>query len=302
MMSARATIRSTLLICALLLQASVVNALDITDGDVVVRNLGSYGFTAGSSFLSFDSGATDQLYQMYGYLGNANGVVAVRNANFNVVSAIAGSGATATSTVDLDPAGATALGLAAGDVRIQYTFGLVDDTGAADADGFTWDVSLTNLSSGVLDLVFYSYLDLDLDGAGDYADDTAVANVNRIVVSDSSPTSTTQFVWLASGAGAADHFEVQAYPATRNLLNGMGSAGDLSDSLSNFGPDDFSAAFQYNLSLAAGASVNLGLGAIATAPEPGTAVLLILGLAGLHLAGSQRSRRHARRAENRTRS
>ena len=63
-------------------------AIDITAGDVVVQNLGSYGFTSNNSVLSYDSGGTDELYQMFGYLGNANGVARVAPNDFNVVSAI----------------------------------------------------------------------------------------------------------------------------------------------------------------------------------------------------------------------
>jgi hypothetical protein len=276
--SRRAILTALLLVCALV--PSSARALDIIWGDVAVVNLSEFGFTANDSELSFDSGTTDQLYQMYGYLGNANGVVAVDASSFDIVSAIVGSGATASSVISLGSSGATALGLAAGDVRIDYAFELIDDTSSFDDDGFQWDVQLTNTSGSALDLVFYSYLDLDLDGSGDFDDDQAIATPYSITVTDSSPGSTTEFVWRASNGGPADHFEVAAYASVRTKLNNMTSAQDLADTGANFGPADFTGAFQYNISLAPGASLNLGAGTVFT-PEPSTGLLVMGGLIAL---------------------
>lgn len=272
---ARSTLRA-LWLC-LLLAPSAASALDITWGDVVARNLGEYGFTANNSELSFDDGTTDQLYQMYGYLGNANGVVAVDASSFDIISGISGSGATAGSTLGLGTGGASALGLGAGDVRIDYAFELVDDISVYDDDGFQWDVQITNTSLSALDLVFYSYLDLDLDGSADYGDDQAVATAYSITVTDASPTSDTEFTWRASNGGQADHFEVSAYASVRTKLNNMTSAQDLADTAANFGPADFTGAFQYNITIAAGESINLGAGTVFT-PEPSTGLLVLSGL------------------------
>jgi len=65
----RSPLRRTSLLaaCAVLLLAAPSRALDITSGDVIVQNLGSHGFTANNSFLSYDGGATDELYQMFEY-------------------------------------------------------------------------------------------------------------------------------------------------------------------------------------------------------------------------------------------
>ncbi len=118
-----------------LLAASDVNALNMTLGDVRAQNLGSYGFNATNSVLSFDSGTTDQLYQMYGYLGNANDVLAITGTYFSVASAITQVGpGVATSSLLLNAAGATALGLTAGALRVDYTFTLIDDVSASDWD------------------------------------------------------------------------------------------------------------------------------------------------------------------------
>jgi len=269
--------------------ASPSVALDITDGDVVVQNLGSFGFTANNSVLSFDGGATDQLYQMFGYLGTASGVERVNGTSFSVLTPLAAVGPTATSVLELNATGAAALGLNAGDVRIEYTFELVNDTSALDIDGFTWDFTITNQSTGSLDLTFYSYLDLDLDGAADFGDDIATADLQRILVTDAD--STTRYYWNASNSGTADHFAVQQYPTVRNFLDGLSTVTDLSDSAASFGPADFTAAYQYDFTIAAGASAGNGVGSISPVPEPATAVLLGLGLAGLAHGGRARPER-----------
>lgn len=258
-------------------------ALNMNFGDVRVRQLSSHGFTANNSELSFDSGATDQLYQMYGYLGTATGTAAVTTTNFNTSSAIAQTvPGTAASSLLLNATGAADLGLAAGSVQIDYTFTLVNDTSAADLDGFLWDVTITNLGLVDLDLVFYQYLDLDLNETA--TNDVASASATRITVSDG--TAPVIFDWQAANGGAADHFQVQTYPGLRNQLDGMGAASDLSDTPASFGPGDFSAAYQYNISLAAGASYTLTAGQVVV-PEPTPALLTLLGLAGLAISSGR---------------
>ncbi len=259
--------------------ASPAMALDITDGDVVVRNLGDFGFTANDSFLSFDSGGTDQLFQMFGYLGTAAGVERVNGTNFDVVTSLSNVGPVATSVLELNATGAAALGLTAGDIRLQYTFELVNDTTPDDLDGFNWDFNITNQSALDLDLTFYSYLDLDLDGAGDFGDDIATADRRQIIVQDAN--SSTVYHWNASSSGLADHFQVQQFPTVRNFLDGLSTVTDLSDNDTNFGPADFTAAYQYDFTIAAGDTDGNGVGSISPIPEPSTGLLVMLGLAGL---------------------
>ena len=74
---------------------------------------------------------------------------------------------------------------------------------------------------------------------------------------------------------------MQSYPNVRNALDNMSSATDLSDSSASFGPADFTAAFQYDFSIAAGESAGNGVGSITPVPQPSTALLVMLGLAGL---------------------
>jgi hypothetical protein len=68
----------------------------------------------------------------------------------------------------------------------------------------------------------------------------------------------------------------------------MTVAGDLPDGVTNFGPGNLGAAFQYNVSLASGQTRDLGIGVIVI-PEP--APLMLMGLAGgISLALSCRCR------------
>ena len=286
------TLRTLLVVAAaaaVLAGADDAHAIDITWGDVEVVALGSYGFTTGGSELSFDSGTTDELFQMFGYLGNTDDVVRVNGNSFNVQTGIAAVNNVATSSVILDANGAAALGLTAGDIMIHYTFTLIDDTSVWDRDQFLWDVTIQNLTGTDLDLVFYSYLDLDLDGSGDFADDEADANTTRIIVSD--PDTGKIFNWKSSNGGSADHFEVAAFDSVRDTLDAMNSATDLSDSQSDFGPADFTAAFQYNITVPANDSVDLGSEPITMVPEPTTAFLTMMGLLGLTVSGRRARRR-----------
>lgn len=282
-----AVARAGLLVALLtLITSGEAGAIGFSWGDVVVNRLGNYGFTNTNSVLSFDGGTTDQLYTMYGYLGNANGVVVVDNSSFNVLTAISAVDNVATSSVTLDANGAAALGLNSGDIQIDYTFTLVDDPSPADRDAFLWDLTLTNNSASDLDLTFYSYLDLDLGGAGDYTDDEAIADASEIFVFDQNDA--LEFSWVPSG-GSADHFEVGDYPTVLNKLAGMTSATDLADGPGTFGPADFSAAFQYDFLAAAGGSVTLSPGAVVPEPDPATLAMLGLAMLGLFRWGERSS-------------
>ncbi len=256
-------------------------ALDITNGDVVVQNLTSFGFeqATGANVVTFD-GATDDLYQLYGYLGNANGTEAVTGGAFTPTTAITQTGVdSATSVLSLDGGSALGLGAANGLITVQYDWLLVDDASPNDRDHLRWTVGITNNTGSIQSLSYYIYVDLDLEGAGDFGDDTATINLakNRIEVGDADNPSRTTY-WHSSLP--YDHYQVGAYPGIRNLLDGMGAAGDLSDNLplgATFGPADFTAAFQFDFTLNPGQTFRL----VQVVPEPhlpALAALLGLGL------------------------
>ena len=294
-MEAHAWKRLTLAVVLSSLVAGRALALNMVVGDVTVANLGSYGFdaqgtetpAAETGALTFDGGVTDQLFQMFGYLGTASGHVRIDSTNFNVTSAIAQAGTSAVSQLTLSAAGAAALGLSVGAITVDYTFRLIDDTTPADLDRLGWDVQLTNNTAAAVAVSLYTYLDLDIGGAADFGDDLATTTLNRMTVTDSNDP-TAIFDWVV--VGGADHFQVGTYPSVRTALNNMTSAQDLNDTSAAFGPSDFSGAYQFDRNLAPFGSQTIRLNT-RVVPEPQPALLTGLGLVGLAFYGRRRNRR-----------
>jgi hypothetical protein len=280
-----------------LILAGPAAALDMVVGDVTIQNLNSFGFdaqgteapAAENSVLTFDSGVTDELFQMFGYLGTASGHVRIDSTNFNINTAINQVGNTAVSQLALSAAGATALGLAIGDIVVDYTFTLIDDTSAIDQDHLGWQVDLTNTSAAAIALSLYTYVDLDLNGT--FGDDSAITDTSRMFVTDGGDP-THYFMWDVVEAAGADHFQVGNYPSVRTALNNMTSAQNLNDTAGVFGPADFSGAYQFDRVLAASSTETVVTLNTAQIPEPNTALLTGLGLIGLHFYGRSR-RQHA---------
>jgi hypothetical protein len=274
----RVKVVTTLAVCALLL-ASSSQAADITWGDVVANNLSEYGFdNSSTTVFSTDSGVTDQLYEMNGYLANGTGAIAVDSSNFSILSSISVINNVATSSISLNATGAAALGLSVGDLQIDYTFTLVDDVSPSDVDGILWDLAVANFSGADQNLSFYPYLDFDLGGIGDYSDDLVTADAGQMLLSDSDQALT--FLWTA-GNGGSDHFQAGDVATVKTALELMSSATPLADTSSGAIPGDFAGAFQYDIFVPNGDTYALSAGSFV--PEPGTGVLLLLGLGVLAL-------------------
>ncbi len=235
------------------------------------------GSSLDSNLLSFDGGLTDHLYEMFGYLGNASSSVRVTPAHFDELTPIGGSGSTASSQLVLNATGAAELGLLAGDITLDYSFQLAEATRS-----LVWDVDVINTSSAALDLVFYAYMDLDLEG--DFGNDLAIGGPAGFRVTDG----TTGLDLMIGSMATADHFEIAPFPSLQSALDAMLGVGaaDLSDTGTPFGPADFTGALQFDFSLAPGGSQGFGMTLI---PEPTTAIQLSLGLLGLALAGRRRN-------------
>jgi hypothetical protein len=264
-----------LLLCA----PGAANAYVLTDGSALA-GLDSWALSGSSSDpnqLSFDAGITDHVYEIYGYLGTASSVVRVTPVNFDELVPIGGSGSTASSQLVLNATGAAALGLAAGDITLDYGFTLSDAT-----HSFLWDVSVGNASLAPLDLVFYAYFDLDMEGT--YDNDLATGGVDGFRVADGA----TGFELQLGSSTAADHYQIADFPIVRDALDAMQGAGaaDLPDTGAPFGPGDFTGALQFDFSIASGGSQGLGILVI---PEPATAIQLALGLLGLAFASRKRA-------------
>ena len=291
---------------ALLGSASSASALNMAFGDVAVNNLDSWGFTAANSQLMTDwngSSGTDQLYQMYGYVGTASGMVAVNSGSFRTGcgtgpaatlcgSAITQTGVnTASSSIVLNQnVGNPGSRLARNALTLTYDYTLVDDNSAADADSLVWGVSFTNNTAGSISFVFYTYLDLDLAGTAGNDLVSVVSGGQGIVVSDAASSGARPYGWSALN-GAASSYQVGAFPGLQNTLNAMTSAGALANTNTLAStPGDVTAAFAYTITLAAGETLVM----TSVVDEPHTAALLGAGLAGL--AFYARPRRRAKRA------
>lgn len=283
---------------ALVGAASSASALSMSSGDVAVANLDSWGFTSTNSQWMTDwngSSGTDQLYQMFGYVGTASGMTAVNAASFRTGcnaglcgSAIAQTGAnSASSSIVLNQnVGNGATRLARNALTLTYDFTLVDDTSANDFDRLEWDVSFTNNTSSAISFVFYTYLDLDLLGTPGNDLVSVGAGNQMISVLDSTNPGAHPFGWTALN-GAATGFQVGAYPGLQNQLNGWTSAQNLTNvNALSTNPGDVTAAFQYTITLAAGQTLVMS----SAVAEPQTAAMLALGLGGLAFYSRPRRR------------
>jgi hypothetical protein len=203
-------------------------------------------------------------------------VVRVTPANFDELTPINGAGNTASSQLVLNAAGAAQLGLAAGDITLDYDFTLENAT-----HSLLWDIGVTNASLAGPDLVFYAYFDFDLEGS--FGDDLATGGVTGFQVVDGA----TGFALSAGSSSAAAHYQLAAFPNVQVALDAMqaGGAANLPDGSAAFGPGDFTGALQFDFALAPGGTQTLGMMLV---PEPATVIQLGLGLFGLVLAGRKR--------------
>jgi hypothetical protein len=138
-------------------------------------------------------------------------------------------------------------------------------------------INITNNSTSTLDLHFFQYTNFNLNGTP-AGDTVSLINANTVRQSKSgaliSETVTTP---------AASHYELGLTtdsPNTLTRLNG-GSPITLSDGLTTRGPGDATWAFQWDRSLAPGATLQISKDKNLQIPEPGTFALLATGFAGL---------------------
>lgn len=151
-------------------------------------------------------------------------------------------------------------------------------------------VQNTVLAPLTIDIFHFSDLDLSATFGGDSA--SVIANPDGIEIS---VTDGTNFAPLM-GYGA-DAYEITAYNRVlRDLTDNNGD--NLDNSGDGFGPGDFTAAFQWSVTLGIGESASfltqfgsntpLADPSTSPVPEPSTAFLFALGLLGLASVGRQR--------------
>jgi hypothetical protein len=146
-------------------------------------------------------------------------------------------------------------------------------------------ITITNTSGSVLDFHFFEYTDLDLGGgAGD--DSVIFPNANTVKQTDA-----TLSLSETVATPTPSHHEAAIYDTILTLF-GNGVADNLNDTPAigtQIGPFDVTWAFQWDFTLAAGQAVNISKDkALSIVPEPGTGLLLALGLGGL--VGGRRKR------------
>jgi len=172
-------------------------------------------------------------------------------------------------------------GLNGGEVDATLTITLTDQAGPNTAN-LVQVLEVTNTSGGAINLDLVHYADFDVDGTS--GNDVATLVGSTIQVDD---LSTLRY----AGYGA-DALQVTAFSTLRDAV--LAGGYDLDNSGLPFGPGDFTGGFEWqNVALADGASqtftaefaLNVPLLAV---PEPGTALLLGLGLLGLALGHRRR--------------
>jgi hypothetical protein len=149
---------------------------------------------------------------------------------------------------------------------------VLDDGGAAGQAGVVQTMELTNTSASPISLSIFHYLDVDVQAT---TTDSATINagLDRMTITDTSGS----FVEFYSPG--ADRYQATSFSTLRTALDNA-TIGDLTNTGLPFGPGDFTGAFQWDGTIAAGESVTLysGVAINQTAiPEPATLGLLALG-------------------------
>lgn len=122
--------------------------------------------------------------------------------------------------------------------------------------------SITNPGSVPLVISLFNYADFDVNASA--GGDAATGNINSMTITEGS----TSIVFSASNASA---FQVAAFAAIRDLLLNA-NVDNLDNSGLPFGPGDFTGAYQWNLTIQPGTTVDVqSTWAISVAvPEPAT--------------------------------
>jgi hypothetical protein len=145
-------------------------------------------------------------------------------------------------------------------------------------------ISLTNTGINPLEVAWFEYHDLDLNGT---LTDNAFGDVNGLTYADGLTT-----VQIAS-APTPNAFQVAAFSTLKDALNDA-AITNLDNSGSPFGPGDATSAFQWNFNITGGGAARITTTKTLTAqqpqviPEPSTLILLVVGVVSLFACGRRR--------------
>jgi PEP-CTERM motif len=169
--------------------------------------------------------------------------------------------------------------------EIELSLTLDGGTAGSGASDLAEQITITNTSGSALDFHFFEYTDLDLGGTI-LGDSVIFPNANTV-----DQTEGTLALSETVATPTPSHHQATSYPTILNLLND-GVASNLDDTPAigtQIGPGDMTWAFQWDFSLAAAGAANISKDKrLSIVPEPGTGLLLALGLGGL--VGGRRKR------------
>lgn len=206
----------------------------------------------------------NQLYQQWFWYGIGTGT---GQSSIDTISA---------PTINPLSASSASISYANSQVSAQITYALTGGTLGSGSSALNESIHFVNTSASSLTLRFYQYSDFDLMGSASGDSLQLYRNLSgkfyeAIQTKGNVTMSETDVV------PGANHGEASFYPDLLNRLNG-GTQITLADNLNLVGPGDTAWALEWDVTLAAGASLDISKNkVISPVPEPGTLGLLSLG-------------------------
>lgn len=215
----------------------------------------------------------NQLYQQWFWYGIGTGTA---QSSINTISA---------PTIVTPSASTAYITYANSQLSAQVNYVLTGGVLGSGGAQLNESIHLVNTSASSMTLRFYQYSDFDLMGnpGGDVLQ-LAKNLSNKFYEAIQSKNGITMSETDITGGGTppgANHGEASLYPDLLNRLNG-GTQITLADNTNLVGPGDTAWAFEWDVTLAAGASFDLSkVKQISGVPEPGVISLLGLGFLAL---------------------
>ena len=154
-------------------------------------------------------------------------------------------------------------------IDITYTLNGTASSGSDMGE----QIAITNNSGSPLDFHFFQYTDFDLNGTT--AGDTVTLDNPNTVRQFKGSTVIAETV----ATPAADRYELAFFNSTLTKLNN-GSTDTLSNGATTVGPGDVTWAFEWDPTIAAGQTFLINKDKNLSIPEPGTLMLISIGLVG----------------------